>query len=699
MWIVFNALLLYNIAVASGRFDAFREWVLDHLPNDRRIVLVVIGFCFGCLLEGISGFGTPVAITSALLILVGFPPLEALTFTLIFNTAPVAFGALGVPVTVLGQVTGLPAVTLGAMIGRQLPCFWLRDGGVWGHAFGAGAVAGVAGGRRQVRGRHSLSRPTTCGRRFMSSTWFSYVLLYWPAGTAAFHVNADIALAAARYVHWTGDAEFDRQCALPLLVQTARLWMSLGYFSDDEKFHIDGITGPDEYSALVDDNTYTNLTAARNLPLRGRRRRAHARRGGGARSVPGRGQREWRRADAAMAVPYDQQRQMPEQHRDSTRHERWDFDETAKNDRYPLLLNYPYFEIYRAQVVKQADLVLALHWCGDNFTLEEKARAFAYYEELTVRDSSLSACTQAVVAAEVGQLELAHDYLNEAALMDLHDLEHNTRDGVHVASLAGSWLALVCGFGGMRDYGGRLSFAPRLPTALTRLSFALRWQGATVRVVVTADRLSLDGGSARRAAPDAPRSAIHPHGADWSSWIAPTDPAHRPTPSTGRSDADPSGGEPRARRAGACPRWHATPRATRPARQLGLPGSYQRRDARARADPRQPVQQHGRQPLNPRRLMSRAPISRRRLLLHHSELVEVEAVACLDRRGALRFIALGCPLGQHLAFGVLPALDVRHIAAHHDLLWSRGSTARPPSTRRRRSGGRCGRPRRPRSPR
>ncbi|GAC1348096.1 MAG: lactate permease LctP family transporter [Acetobacteraceae bacterium] len=121
MWIVFNALLLYNIAVESGRFDAFRDWVLEHLPDDRRVVLVVIGFCFGCLLEGISGFGTPVAITSALLILVGYPPLEALTFTLIFNTAPVAFGALGAPVTVLGQVTGLPAATLGAMIGRQLP--------------------------------------------------------------------------------------------------------------------------------------------------------------------------------------------------------------------------------------------------------------------------------------------------------------------------------------------------------------------------------------------------------------------------------------------------------------------------------------------------------------------------------------------------------------------------------------------------
>jgi lactate permease len=121
MWLVFNALLLYNIAVISGRFDAFRDWVLKHLPNDRRVVLVVVGFCFGCLLEGIAGFGTPVAITTALLMLVGLPPLEALTMTLIFNTAPVAFGALGTPITVLAQVTGLPALKLGAMVGRQLP--------------------------------------------------------------------------------------------------------------------------------------------------------------------------------------------------------------------------------------------------------------------------------------------------------------------------------------------------------------------------------------------------------------------------------------------------------------------------------------------------------------------------------------------------------------------------------------------------
>ncbi len=125
MWIVFNALLLYNIAVKSGRFDQFRQWMLDHLPDDRRLVLLVVAFSFGCLLEGISGFGTPVAITSALLIALGFPAIEALTFTLIFNTAPVAFGALGVPITVLGAVTALPPATLGAMVGRQLPFFAL----------------------------------------------------------------------------------------------------------------------------------------------------------------------------------------------------------------------------------------------------------------------------------------------------------------------------------------------------------------------------------------------------------------------------------------------------------------------------------------------------------------------------------------------------------------------------------------------
>ncbi len=170
MWIVFNALLLYNIAVASGHFDAFRDWVLTHLPNDRRIVLVVIGFCFGCLLEGIAGFGTPVAITSALLIMVGFPPLEALTYTLIFNTAPVAFGALGVPVTVLGQVTGLPAVKLGAMIGRQLPVMALLL---------PFYVTALYGGMRSLRALWPVllvAGGSFAGAQFVTSNYLDYAL-------------------------------------------------------------------------------------------------------------------------------------------------------------------------------------------------------------------------------------------------------------------------------------------------------------------------------------------------------------------------------------------------------------------------------------------------------------------------------------------------------------------------------------------
>jgi alpha,alpha-trehalose phosphorylase len=165
----------------------------------------------------------------------------------------------------------------------------------------------------------------------------------------------------------------------------------------------------------------------------------------------------------------------------------WDFEHT-RPEQYPLLLHFPYFELYRKQVVKQADLVLAMHLRGDAFSDEEKANNFAYYEALTVRDSSLSSCTQAVMAAEVGHLELAYDYFGEAALMDLDDLEHNTRDGVHIASLAGTWIAAVAGFGGMRDHDGELTFAPRLPGALTRMSFRLAFRGRRLLVEVEHDR-------------------------------------------------------------------------------------------------------------------------------------------------------------------------------------------------------------------
>jgi alpha,alpha-trehalose phosphorylase len=326
---------------------------------------------------------------------------------------------------------------------------------------------------------------------------------YWPAGTAAFHVNADIADAVARYVAATGDEEFERAVGLELLVETARLWRSLGHHDLEGRFRIDGVTGPDEYSAVADNNLYTNLMAQRNLHLAADAVERH----GDSCAELGVDLEEaaaWRDAARAMLVPYDERLGVHPQAEGFTEHEPWDFTRTSA-DQYPLLLHFPYVDLYRKQVVKQADLVLALHLRGDAFTDEEKARDFAYYEQLTVRDSSLSACTQAVVAAEVGHLGLAYDYFGEAALIDLDNLEHNTNDGVHIASLAGTWIAAVAGFGGMRDHDGTLSFAPQLPDRLNRIAFGLCFLGRRLRVEV-------EHGQARYTLRDGPPLEIRHHG-------------------------------------------------------------------------------------------------------------------------------------------------------------------------------------------
>ncbi|MEV4459677.1 glycosyl hydrolase family 65 protein [Microbispora sp. NPDC049633] len=308
---------------------------------------------------------------------------------------------------------------------------------------------------------------------------------YWPAGTAAFHVSADIAAAVTRYVDATEDTAFERDIGLPLLVATARLWCALGHHDAEGRYRIDGVTGPDEYSAVADNNVYTNLMAQRNLRAAAAVAVRHLDRAQEL-GVTLEETATWRDAAAAMYLPYNERLGVHEQSEGFTGHAVWDFAGT-RPEQYPLLLHFPYFDLYRKQVVKQADLVLAMHLCGEAFTPEQKARDFAYYEALTVRDSSLSAATQAVLAAEVGQLDLAYAYLGEAALMDLRDLEHNTRDGVHMASLAGAWIALVAGFGGMRAREGRVRFAPRLPSGITRLAFRVRYRGRLLRVDVTSD--------------------------------------------------------------------------------------------------------------------------------------------------------------------------------------------------------------------
>ncbi|WP_394836812.1 hypothetical protein LVJ94_07875 [Pendulispora rubella] len=313
---------------------------------------------------------------------------------------------------------------------------------------------------------------------------------YWPAGTAAFHVNADIADAAIRYVEVTDDRAFEEETGLELLIETARLWRSLGHYDVHGDFRIDGVTGPDEYSALADNNLYTNLMAQRNLLGAADACERHLEKARCC-GVTADEMAEWRAAARAVLVPYDEDLGVHQQADGFTRHQLWDFDHT-KPEQYPLLLSFPYFDIYRKQVVKQSDLVLAMHLCGHAFSAEQKAKNFEYYERITVRDSSLSACTQAVLAAEVGHMALAFDYLAECALLDLQDLQHNTRNGLHIAALAGTWIALVAGLGGMRDENGVIAFAPRLPEGLTRLTFTLTRRGLQLRVTVLSNEASYE---------------------------------------------------------------------------------------------------------------------------------------------------------------------------------------------------------------
>ena len=384
--------------------------------------------------------------------------------------------------------------------GRAIPAKGLTGTGYDGHAFWDTdtfvlpvlAYTMPQAAADALRWRHSIlpvarQRARTLGLQGAAFPWRTIAgeecSGYWPAGTAAVHVNADIADATIRYVDATGDDGFERDVALELLVETARLWRSLGHHDRTGRFRVPGVTGPDEYSALADDNVYTNLMAQQNLRAAADTAERHPAEA----EALGVAKEEvvaWREAAEAMLVPYDNELGVHPQALGFTTHPVWDFDGT-RPDQYPLFLHFPYFDLYRKQVVKQADLVLAMQLRGDAFTADQKRRNFAYYEPLTVRDSSLSAASQAVLAAEIGHLSLAYEYLAETSLLDLHNLHNNTSSGLHLAALAGGWLALVAGFGGFRARDGRLGFAPRLPAAITGLAFHVWYRGRSVRVTAT----------------------------------------------------------------------------------------------------------------------------------------------------------------------------------------------------------------------
>jgi len=308
---------------------------------------------------------------------------------------------------------------------------------------------------------------------------------YYAAGTAQYHINADIVYALKKYVEASDDISLLYNEGAEILVETARLWYDLGFFNPREQgqFCIHGVTGPDEYTTVVNNNTYTNLMARMNLLFAAEtvtRMRQEApdyyatlkhRTGLRESEVC-----DWGKAAARMYIPYDEETGIHPQDDNFLDREIWDLTKTPR-DKFPLLLYYHPLVIYRHQVIKQADIVLAMFLLGSEFSAGEKKRNFEYYDPLTTGDSSLSACIQSIVAAEIGDMEKALRYARYAVLMDLADVGGNVRDGCHIASMGGTWMVVVYGFAGMRDDHGEISFRPHLPPAIRRLRFSLTIRG------------------------------------------------------------------------------------------------------------------------------------------------------------------------------------------------------------------------------
>ncbi|WP_309103534.1 glycosyl hydrolase family 65 protein [Microbacterium sp.] len=324
---------------------------------------------------------------------------------------------------------------------------------------------------------------------------------YYAAGTAQYHINADVSFALGKYVRATGDEDFLSREGVDIAVETARLWATLGFWrtSDGtETFHIHGVTGPDEYTTVVNDNLFTNVMARYNLRYAARVVREIAERNPAAyealadRTGLSAGEPDaWDRAAEAMFIPFSEGLGIHPQDSLFLEREVWDLAHTPREQR-PLLLHFHPLVIYRFQVLKQADVVLALFLQGNHFTPEEKLADFEYYDPLTTGDSTLSAVVQSILAAEVGYQDLAKQYFEQSIYVDLGDLHHNAADGVHVASAGGVWTALVSGFGGMRDHAGELSFDPRLPADWPSLSFPMQWQGSSLQVTVLRDQLRVE---------------------------------------------------------------------------------------------------------------------------------------------------------------------------------------------------------------
>lgn len=306
---------------------------------------------------------------------------------------------------------------------------------------------------------------------------------YYPAGTAQYHINADIMFALRKYLAAAGTASFDRAKALEMGIETARMWMSLGSFipSKGNAFCVNEVTGPDEYTACVNNNAYTNLLARENLRMSVSLVESFGAKCEGVEPVSASELASWKEAADRMYVPYDAKTGIYPQDDSFLDKAEWDFANTPPGN-YPLLLHYHPLVIYRHRVLKQPDLVLAQFLLSGEFSLAEKIRNFKFYEPLTTGDSSLSHCIQSIMACEIGDTDKAMAYFNKTARMDIADVHGNTCDGIHTAAMAGSWMSVVYGFAGFRDFGGKWSFNPRLPEGWKGLSFSLKLSGSVLDV-------------------------------------------------------------------------------------------------------------------------------------------------------------------------------------------------------------------------
>lgn len=319
---------------------------------------------------------------------------------------------------------------------------------------------------------------------------------FFLAGTAQYHINADIAFAIKKYVKITGDHDFLKKYGAEILVETARLWADLGFYDDLGKFHIHGVTGPDEYSALVNDNTFTNLMAKDNLRYAAEVAQMLWENDATAYNhlkhktdLQESEITEWLNAADCMYVAYDENLGLNPQDESFLELERWDLENTPA-EKFPLLLNYHPLVLYRYQVIKQADIVLAMFLLGHEFTDELKKRNFDYYDPLTTGDSSLSASIQGIMANELGYTDLATKYFTYAMLMDIANISGNVSHGLHLASMGGIWMAVVHGIGGMRDHNGELHFNPRLNHSITGVSFNLTVRGCLLSVKIDPEATS-----------------------------------------------------------------------------------------------------------------------------------------------------------------------------------------------------------------